>query len=250
MENIIQKIQKLIEKSQSTDSIEESEAFMLKAQQLLKDYNISEFDLNKNIANVSDGVSEICLPYKEKFEEELLFAVGENNFCFCINSSFGGKSGCGEVIIIGKINNISVVAYLYSYFRSKILDLSIKSYENHVIQTKRTLAQNGLPFTENIKKSLDKSYIKDYLIGAVHGIRSKMQKQLETTKNQCRDLILFNDKAVEKYAKEHHKFSMKKTKETNKSGAYFQGFEDGKGIKVNHGINQSNGNSKLLKMLQ
>lgn len=253
-DSIIHKIKKLIEKANSTDSIQEAESCMLLVQTLLQKHNLEQSIIESHISQSEKGeqITEISFKYSDDFEPQLLHAISQNNFCYCINDIYKTPK---ELILIGKSVNTQSVLYLFNFFKLKLQQLSISSYSNYLKEQKEKLAEFGVDFSQikSGRKALEKNYMNNYLTGGVHGIRSKMMKQIEEAKQNSsglKELILFNDKSIEKYVKENHRVKKSKGKKVNTdNSAYHNGYKDGSEIKTSVGIDSNKGTSNVLKQL-
>lgn len=218
-ESIIKKIQKLLAKASSTDSIHEREALLLKAQELLLEYNLDASHLD---LKVEVGILEEQLNYYDDWESTLLRVIAKNNFCRTVRQPWNKK-----INVIGKSNNISVCIYLHKFFNSTLLELSIKSYMK--------MCDERLGGQDPSKAQKNK-YLNEYLLDGVHGIAYKMRMQKEEAMNNAKvsDLILINDTDVQKYVDEKYP-NLRKSRggSYNPMGSgYSNGFNDGSNIKT------------------
>jgi hypothetical protein len=225
-ENILLKIQKLLAKAASTDSLEESESLVLKAQALLQEYNLDMLQV-ENLELKEEGIREDSAGYQYEWERLLVNRIAINNFCKTM--SFPSEN---KINVIGKSNNISVVIYLYKFFHQRLLELSIKSY---IEMCKERC--NGLEPSKAVKKN----YLKEYLIGGVNGIGSKMEEQKYNAQKESSNLtslMIINDKKVEEYYKSAypHTRQMRSVRITANSTAYSKGFNDGKNINTYNAV--------------
>lgn len=235
-DSIVKKIKALIDKANSTDSLPEAEAFMAKAQELLQKYNI-EMSQVKNLESEDSAITEIEMMFTEQYERHLMKAVFQSNFCTCI--LLYKEDG---FILIGKNSNIQVSKDLYLFFRNKIQQLSVFTYNQHIESKKKELSMQGIDWnklSKKAKKSFEDNYIFDYLTGAVDGVVEKLRQQKEiATRNDAhlRSLVLVNDSQVSVYVRDKYpSLSKVRVKEQRHSGGigYARGFSDGKNIGKN-----------------
>lgn len=245
---ILEKIKKLLDKSQSTDSKEEADAFMVKAQKLIQEHNVG-IEYIENIDYEKDKIQEVKLDWNDKWEADLFYIIAENNLC----SSFK-LHGQSKSAIVGKKANIEICIYMYHFYKNAILNLSVKEYDNYLKEKKEFMKQNGVDVDllpdELIKKSIGDKFILDFTDGCVTGISIKFkegkrefQEQLKSQNNKTgMELILANDKEIEEYIdKNYGKLrSVSSRRKLKNPNAYYTGIERGKGINYNAGVGNSN----------
>jgi hypothetical protein len=248
MEGIVSKIKKLIDKASSTDSQAEKDALMLKAQELLQNYNLEIETVISHTDDKGNVIVENDLKYEYDWELLLLDYISKNNFSKML---FWTK--LKEAGVIGKAHNVSAVIYLFQFYKRALLELSIKSYESYIKERRILLRSLGLNFDTLAKKSFKNDYLKSYLERGVEGINAKMIEQKRAAQKEnskLTDIIIYNDKAVEKFVAEKYK----KIKSTDLSGdesgiGYEKGFEDGKSIEVFSAIDKK-GNVNIIKLIE
>lgn len=232
-DSIIKKIKGLIEKAKSTDSIHESEALMLKAQEMLQKHNLEESQLI--VKEKKQGLISIKIPFSEDFERIIISAISRNNFCQCIGLPY---EKCMD--IIGLENNVDSVVLLYGFYKGKVQQLSISSYEQKIQEVKDKYTKFGIPFTEKDLKAQftakdRNSFYRDYLLGCAHGISSKLREQKQKAISENSNLMALvktNDTALEFYVSVKYPNLVTKRigGKTKDSAAYNKGYSDGRNI--------------------
>ncbi len=219
---IIETIKKLIEKAQKTDSIQESETFMLKAQELLAKYNLDMSHVER--LEIEEGITEAIQKFEEQWERDLMTGIGANNFCKVY--------GCPEGLrIIGNASNIEVTLFLYSFFRTRLSELSIPAYFRFLGEKSDLLG-----FKLEPTKKFKNQFLLDYYKGGVDGIKSKMnEKKIEMSKQEgMSGLIRLTGIEIEKYVNERYRVRTTSRRDSGSSSGvgYGRGFADGSSINV------------------
>lgn len=248
---ILDKIKKCIEQSKSTDSKSESESAMLLAQKLLMKHNLEMDDIEKHEISTDKGkITEAHVNYSEEWEGLLGNTLCINNFCKAIKAF-----DKNELTLIGKTNNVEVVLYLFSFFRKRLQELVILAYQYNIEEKRKAFHEEGIDFdslTSKTKLGFESSYMKNYLLGGVHGVGAKMRLAIEQSEDNLKSLIVINNKSIEKYTKE--KFGkLKKGKAINGdkgSGAYRKGLKECEEIELRGSELKGEGfEKKIVKQL-
>lgn len=218
MENILSKIQKLLAKAASTDSIHEREALLLKAQELLLEYNLDMSQVETLSGH--EDIREESTFYSELWETNLLHCIAVNNFCETMRFTSSKK-----INVMGKPSNIAVVIYLYKFFHRSLIELGMKAYLKMCEER-----CNGL---EPSKKIKDK-YLLDYMLGGVQGINQRMKEQKEESSKDAGvyGIMVISDKKLEEYsyAKYPNQRKGRGLRLNTHSTGYCDGYRDGHGI--------------------
>lgn len=247
-DSILEKIKKLLDKSQSTDSKEEADSFMVKAQKLIQEHNVN-IEYIENLEYEKDKIQEANLDWKDNWEADLLYIISENNLCSSFKLYKQSRSA-----IVGKKTNIEICIYMYHFYKNAILNLAVNEYDNYLKEKKEFMKHNGVDIDlipdEVIKKSIGDKFIFDFTDGCVTGINIKFkegkrqfQEQLKSQNNKTgMELILLNDKSIEEYIEKNHgklrsTSSKRKLKNPN---AYYSGIEKVKGINYHVGVSNTN----------
>lgn len=248
--SILDKIKKLIDKAKSTDSIEESETFMMKAQSMLQEYNISVEQIESHsVVSEKTAIEEKFIPYGENFELKLAQFICNNNFCNLINHPQESRFS-----IIGKTCNAEVVVYLYTFFRRTLMSLSIPAYNVFLGEKKKEVEAMGIPFDKlSGKSAMQNKFMQDFLMGGVYGVNQKMKEQKQKAieaSPKLTDIVIANDMAVSKYIEQKYKnLHYGRAKKMNFSTDGFKrGQAAGYGIDARSGITER-GTSFVQKRL-
>ena len=206
---ISEKITAPINKAKSTDSQAEADALMSKAQQLMRENNLSYSDV-ENTGN------EIEREYFDQrgWKKNLLIVLADTNNCTIMKSSKGYS-------IIGEKQIIQTVKFLFEFYCNCLATLSEKYYQNNAYGAKIA-----------IKTS--------YCNGAVVGLNSRLKKETKMhieAEPTLQGIIHVKKDAVNQWiAKEIGKVregSINLGSGSN-SDAYYQGREDAQTISTNN----------------
>lgn len=256
-ESILDKIKKLIDKQESTDSIQEKENAMFLAQKLLQKHNLDMQDVETHVSKTDSGdtMTEISLPYVDEWEMLLMCEITRGNLGFFINDCYTKPM---KGIVIGKSCNVNVIVYLINFFKTALQQSSIVAYQKSIQEKKEQLASIGIQFDSIRSKNRElfqNTFMKDYFDGAVIGVRLRFQKTIAEAEKETpkfTDLVLFNDKAIQKYVKEKHgklgKGKKQKKKNTNGEG-FVKGRSDAENMNVYHGVDGGSGKATITKQL-
>lgn len=229
-EAIIARIKKLLEHAESAktfNSLAEAESFTAMATKLLLEYNLemSEVEAAKDNNNEFKHwkYNEPIL-YKDnqsgnRWKLLLVTVLANHNFCDLTNNPYKK-----EFRVYGNIQNVDTVTYLYNYLSVGLLRLAQEHYNQ--LDTWEKHGYNRY------------AYLKDFLLGAVKGVNAKLQEQkdFEAQKNsKVTALVLYNDKALAKYAEEVITGLKKgrKPKTITVGHGYGTGYKVGKNYKIN-----------------
>lgn len=219
-EKLVRKVKKLYALGESPNQAE-AEAAIQKAHELVTIYNIDQNDLKKKNKMIK---KEIYVGKTIPFWLKCLANYIANHFyCYSfryaryeekIQSNYRRRNW--YLVFVGTISNIEIAIYTYNFLVSTGKRLSIINMEK---------------FTGNKRREKN-----SYLIGFSEGIRSVLNAQKEH--EQKKGLIYVN--LAELYVKNNIKLRKSKIPSTidPKSDSLLAGYKDGKGIKINPGIEQ------------
>jgi hypothetical protein len=275
-ESIIQKIQKLTAKAESSreiGNVEEAAMFSAKVTELLTKHNleISDIDVEDNEDVTGDRADDLGLSIKQgKWTIHLLSIIGEYNYCEIIYHTSRKYNGRGRVVkeakasatIIGRPDNVEVTKYLYSVLKRQFEQMS-KGYWNTYIKSikKRVSEMTGIPAAKikNPAKYVSgvttrQSFYKSFYLGAVKGVKDKLEAQFKEAEQtygaKITDLMIVNDGDIKSYMSEHFpdvkQMSSRRTKIDG--SAYRQGVEAGKSSSFAKGV--ASGATVATKMLK
>lgn len=238
VESVKTKVEKLFKKAESAKelgSLQEAEAFMAKAQEILLKHNIEKSQLNLSDEEESP-VEYLRFSLDEHFNFiktegqwliSLLNVVARNNFCKVV------KNGNTHATIIGEQDNMDVVLYMVANIVPKIRGLEKQRWKEYNGFDKRGAFRRG------------------YLAGAVHGIHLKLQEQRKKDTDKYEGLtgiVVLKDQLVdEKMAEIFGKLRTSRTRRLSSSSGAAQGQADGKNLKLNKGLSgKKSNNTKYL----
>ncbi len=256
-ESILDKVKKLVDKAASTDSMSEKENAMFLAQKLLQKHNLDMQDVETHVSKTDSGdtMTEISLPYVDEWEKDLVREVTQGNLGFFINDPWKAKK---YAIVIGKSCNVNVIVYLINFFKTALQQSSITSYQESIQDKKKALADIGIQFDSIRSKNRElfqNTFMKDYFDGAVIGVRLRFQKTIAEAEKETpkfTDLIVYNDKAIQKYVKEKHgklKNGKKGSKKNPNGEGFVKGRSDAENMNVYHGVDSGTGKTKVTRQI-
>lgn len=228
---MIQRIKKLLKHSESAKELgseAEAQAFAMKANELLIEHNISMMDIamsedpgSDKFANYVYGES---LSYQDnqsgsRWRLDLVTTLTYYNLC---NFTFNRNRKTFRVY--GNMSNVDVVVWLYNFLSIGLLRLA---QERHV---------NMDPMMK-LQYSNRYSFLKDFLLGAVRGIASKLEEQ---RRQQAKDskmnaLMVVNKQALNEFVHKvvpNIKDNKRKDKRVNVGAAYSEGYKAGKDFNI------------------
>lgn len=257
-EKLIDKIRKLLNHADGTNSQAEADSFIAKANKLLLEHNLSMSQIETTEDKSKNGITEDKKAVdfgKNKSEgnrwETLLMGVlCSHNMCDSIIHTKRQLSG-GSISIIGSISNIETVKYLFDVAREMIRNISKTSYKEYREET-LSIWDNELTEKEllnNGQLSYRMPWIRNYLKGAVLGLNKKLdtlKRQMEESLSQVSSesrqefglMIMGNKEAIELYKKEEYSDLTERPRSTqiNDKSAYRRGFQDGEAINLFKGV--------------
>lgn len=236
------KIAKLISKEESSrqlGNLAEAEAFAAKIQELLLQYELSMEDFKKANTETTDvnkekvDITHLMSSHEGTWIYKLYAACSPTNFCHVIMPY---KWDYNYLTLIGTEINREFVHYMVNQLVSKIRQLSRNSFKEYKGPDKRN------------------TYIRSFLIGAVAGIRERLNKDREEARKntpQVNGLVLVKEANIAQFIKEHYPpGTLTKASVTSSSSAagYSNGLEAGRGVSINKGVGASRGmgGTKLL----
>lgn len=245
-ESLIIKIKKLIDHSHGTDNEKESQAFMLRAMELMRQHNIDIQRVEMAEEQKKQRIEAVLISFEDKYYEHgLLKSISENNFCRIILNY--DETG---LYVIGKSENVEIVIYLFTFYKRELLRLSITAYNKHINEKEEMFKSAGLLIDDFPKTRFKNTFLRDYVIGAVSGISEKMNEDKQNAINKnisnstglisLKDLYKINEQEIEKYVEEKFGKLTKSIRSNNSNvkndAAFNSGKKDGKGINSRFGV--------------
>ncbi len=242
------KIKALLDKAASSDSQQESDAFMMKAQELIQKNNLEYSRIvavkgeKKNGVIVDEAILEEIVKYDDAWDRELMKNIAIGNMCkilFNISES--------KIHIIGKAGNCNSVLMLCEFYRKAILNLAIEAAKRKTRLSKTLL---GLKPKAKDLMRIEKEEavnINDYLFGAVAGLNDALTKKVELFSLESFDkedgtgesitgmeVMRFNENKIDKYIREKYprlgRAHFGNGGGNSDSSSYSRGYSDGGGL--------------------
>lgn len=234
LEKILEKISKLLAKAESTDNQAEAEAFMAKVNELLTTYNLTLMDVNaKNRADSEKSglpndefpLSEYIIKTEGKWVVQLFHGVCKFNYCMSVSMN-GRTPKDTSMWVTGEEANIQTSKALFDYLWKSGKRLKANAWKEY---------QNG-PGIE--KKN---TFTRGFYIGYVQALRNRFHDlKVEREQANCKvtDLMVVNDKALEKSVKEHFGNNLGRSRGGSSKGAagVVRGRQAGNSISLNKQI--------------
>ncbi|PJI06557.1 MULTISPECIES: DUF2786 domain-containing protein [Clostridium] len=215
---IIEKIQKLLSLSESSNE-HEAEVAMLKAQELLAKYKLSIKEVKeykRYNSKIQEKTTDVTFT-KAKWKAQLAGVISDNFGCY----RYFKTRGTNTIVFFGREEDVIVC--------NLVLNYAVDSIYSVVKKLKYQYSKNGYR-TRGIEN--------DYALGFIYGLQEKFEEQKRN--NQEWGLVLVKDKEVVE-AHEKIKFNKKvnmSTKYKGHSDVYYKGCEDGKKFSVSDRITE------------
>lgn len=215
---IIEKIQKLLSLSESSNE-HEAEVAMLKAQELLAKYKLSIKEVKeykKYNSKIQEKATDITFT-KAKWKAQLAGVISDNFGCY----HYFRRKGTNTIVFFGREEDVIVC--------NLVLNYAVDSVYSVVKKLKYRYSKNGYR-TRGIEN--------DYALGFVYGLQGKFEEQKRS--NQEWGIVLVKDKEV---VEAHDKIKFNKKVDMNikykgHSDVYSKGCEDGKKFSVSDKITE------------
>ncbi len=240
MENIKKKIAALFKKAESAkaiDSLEEAQAFMAKAQELLLKYNLEKGELDLDEETLK--ISHIRYNFKEKFKWQKTDGNWITSLYHIVSLfNFGKvvKHNMYEITLIGEQSNIDMIDYMCSNIIPKIKKLRLKAWKEYLGPDKTNAFKRG------------------YYKGAVNGIFYRLQEMNTEAKQKypgMTSLVVTHNRAISEKSNELFGRTIKKATRTYSSASgRDMGYRDGKSLSLNKGVGGSSKTSRNLRLGQ
>ena len=219
-ESILDKIQKLLSLANSPNK-HESELAMMKAMELMTKYNVSIEQIQEE--GFKGYKDETITDHFIHFELTYLRDILEKYFYVRTL----GIQGRDKLHIVGKASNVSVAVYLLHFLHNK--------FNQEYVEFKKQM--NGA-----------KVFRKAYYEGLWRGLCEKLKAETQRLSFE-EGLIVVKDKKMDEFFDSlFNPNSLRKTslaKSTPDNNSLRAGYETGKNIQLNPGINSSNTNKTL-----
>lgn len=235
-EKVIEKIQKLWTKAQSTKQLgneHEAFAFMNKVNELLTIHNLSLLEIEshnkKSKSSVTHEENSLKLgkPHNGKFEFKLLQAITKFNYCrFLYFKPYGWHSKI--ITLIGEPHNIETVKFLFHMLSDKAQDFYNANWKDYPYKK----------FTSVGK--FRRSYLSGFADGVYIALEQNQQKMMSENV-KVTTLVKVEIEKVNMYMEENLSFRTVKPKKDSVSDimAYKNGYIDGKHVTFEKPLEQS-----------
>jgi len=216
---LIEKIQKLLSLSESSNQ-HEAKVALLKAQELLVKHKLSMQDV-KNLkvynSNIKDNPTNISFT-KAKWKGELADLIAENFGCYIYYMT----RRINTIVFFGREEDVLVC--------NIVLEYAVDCIEEAIKRIQRGNTKNGFS---------NKGVSTDYAIGFIVGLRDKFQEQKR--ENQEWGLVLVRDKeVVQAYSEKKFTRSLNTSSEFQGNGdMYHKGKKDGGKFSISDKISQA-----------
>lgn len=222
-ESLLAKVQKLMALAESANEHEAALA-AAKAQSLIEQYNIEQHELETSGRKAAEpiGLQRIDWPDRDnidRWEKELVQTVARNMFCDVLWTPL-------HVMFIGRPTDVLVVEYTWAHLREKIVSL--------VRGRLREAKYRG-------EVSNPKKWRRDWLLGAVDGIREKMiaqHRQMQQDNPNSSALVVVRDAEIKTFISQT--FSRVRIDNAPRiqlqAGAYHDGRQHGTQLDINPGL--------------
>lgn len=252
---ILEKISKLMAHQQSAlemGSTAEAEAFALKIQKLMNQYNISLGDItvDKRADEMMDADFALKIPsIGGRTNFQIFNAIAKNNWC---RAYIIGSARNNRMIIVGTPKNIDMCRYIHSVVLPVFMSVGKKKYkEEYLVQIEDENAERMLDSLElRVPVGFD-TFMRTFITGCAHGLDAKLSAEMEQFVKEnsteeaiaeigCSALVLVgnNLEAIKSYTdKKFGKSGRAKSSKLNHAGgAYEKGVETGKNVKIAKGV--------------
>jgi hypothetical protein len=242
-EALIDKIRKLLEKSESAKSLgsqAEAEAFAMKAQQLMFDYQIEAEEVRKasggkfKMKQAIINFEALTNRHESDWVDKLIRSLARGNLCLAVGLSYGAPSVYdnpsdwreGDIWIGGQPENIEMTQYMLDQLLSRARIMAKESFKKYSGDEKRN------------------TYIRGFLRGFALGIGEKLMANLslyqEDTTNPAAIMIVNNNQAVQLYTKSKFpNLSYARSSSLKGRGGLEEGKAVGRSTTLHRGISSS-----------
>lgn len=213
---LIEKIQKLLSLSESSNE-NEAKIAMLKAQELLVKHKLSLQEVKNikiNNSKIKDDITNISFT-KAKWKGKLAHLIADNFGCY----NYYKTRRVNTITFFGREEDVKVCNIVLQY--------AVDCIETSIKRLQREYIKNGYS-TRGVGN--------DYAMGFIEGLRENFESQKKA--NQEWGLVLFKDKeVVEEYSKKVFKRSINiNSTFKGNSDVYYEGIENGKKFSISDKI--------------
>jgi hypothetical protein len=233
-EAVMMKVAKLMDKAASATklgNLAEAEAFTLGVGRLMAEYNLTEWEINKNRPEVVsafkiENTSASRINYDDynrpgrpggRWPLDLMKMLCPNFMCDLIL-----HTKAKNMTLFGTSANIKTVQYVFTFLDNLLPQLALQAWKDQTAVANRY------------------QYMRNWIAGAIHGLNSKLyneRKEREAASNSETGLMLFNKEALMTAKNEAFpKARVVKDKKLEWNDAQIAGFHKGKTIQINKAL--------------
>jgi hypothetical protein len=251
---MLQRIKKLkaqAESAKQIGSLHEAETFMNKAIELMTEYNITLMEVDATEIKQGDefknwGYGE-SISYDDKhqgseWKMRLMDVITDYNF-----TSYTYNKHFKTLRVYGRMENVDTTVWLYNFMETGLYNLAQDKYRE-VLKEKRSRSKQE---ADLFSKKEAYVYKRDFLLGAIHGIREQLARQREQQQSQALStLVVYNDKALDKFIKQVNpgiRTGNSPLKTYSVGEGYEHGLEAGLTFRINKPLDNNNTSPKYLK---
>lgn len=241
----LRKLKALYEGAKKINSEAEAQAAARVIQKLLIEYNLNMEQIGVEVDEDSISKEDVSgYTYKSiggDWEMYLTSVLCRHNFCRCL---FYGT--IQKLVIVGKRENIETVKWLRDMLSERYVNFSKVKYKEY------------LASGEYFKPMSKDRYQRGYLKGCAAGLDAKLTKEEEKDKKQDEEfgakvtaLVVHNGAAIDNFiANTWGKLGKGRRSSSRASGAYYEGFKEGKKTEIYKPIAESHHESaKSIQLL-
>ena len=224
----LRQLKNMYEGAKKINSEGEAAAAAAAIQRLLLKYNLSMEQVDMNEPEADPILKENVSGYTYKsiggdWEMYLTSVLCRHNFCRCL--LYGTIQ---KLVIVGKRENIETVKWLRDMLSERYVNFSKAKYKEY------------LASGEYYKPMSKDRYQRGYLKGCAAGLDAKLTEEEEKDKKQDVEfgtkvtaLVVRNDAAIDNFiANTWGKLGKGRRSSTRATGAYYEGFEEGKKTEI------------------
>ena len=243
----LRQLKNMYEGAKKINSEGEAAAAAAAIQRLLLKYNLSMEQVDMTEPDKDPILKENVSGFTYKsiggdWEMYLTSVLCRHNFCRCLQYGTIHK-----LVIVGKRENIETVKWLRDMLSERYVNFSKTKYKEYI--------ESG----EYYKPMSKDRYQRGYLKGCAAGLDAKLTEEEKKDKEQDVEfgakvtaLVVRNDAAIEEFiANEWGKLGKSRRSGTRASGAFYEGYEEGKKTEIYKPIADSHHESaKSIQLLK
>ena len=233
-ENVIQKIQKLLNLQYNAEKIGSTgEAYQAAkmVRKLLMEYNLSMSDIDTNEEQASVTVTQGeelsgSDRYGNHWKFQLLGVIASNNLCMAY------KRMSGKIFIVGTKENVAIVQEFYKYLVKVFRRLAKEHWKRKCKEWE--LQGYNVEYILFADKTIENKFFRSYLEGVPVGLQENYDTLKPTSEETA--LVVCHQEAIDEYVKENFTMNDKKHRTRRRElygDAYALGAADGRAVSLN-----------------